>query len=107
MLRQTEIDHHRLLVTLPDQNVRRLQVPVQQPGLVHRGQPLQQRHHHRQQVPIVNGPAFRFALRQHLLKRPALLEVHDEVTRAAGAEEGAASHDALVAGKGDEGASLV
>ena len=107
MLRQTEIDHHRLLVTLPDQDVRRLQVPVQQTGPVQRRKPLQQRHRHRQQIPIVNGPTFRFAVLQHFLKRLALLELHDEITRAVGAEEGAASHDALVAGKGDKGPSLV
>ena len=46
LLRRSKVDKHWLLVAPPNQDVRWLDIPVQDTRFMHHGQPPHQRHHH-------------------------------------------------------------
>ena len=63
LLRRSEINKHWLVITAAYQYVRRLDVPVQDPRLMHNGEPLNERHHHCKQVALIKWLTLRFAAR--------------------------------------------
>ena len=96
LLRRPEVDQHRPLVRTPHQDVRRLDVAMQHPRLMHPLQAIQQRNHHRQQIRFIERTARRFAPMQQLRQRQPVLVLHHQIGRAVGAEELAAGNDARV-----------
>ena len=99
LFRRTEVDQHRMgrpprdVVLAAHENVSRLDVPVQHARAVHRGQPFQQRFHHRQQVLFCKRLPLRLAAPQKLRQRQAVVMVHDQVRGAVALEIVDAGHD--------------
>ena len=74
---------------------------------MNKGEPLQQRHHHPQQIVFSEGTACRFTVGQHPLKRETIFVIHDEVGGAIGSEEVPTGHNAVVAVQFDQRTGLV
>ena len=87
LLRGPEVDQHRTTVDLPNEDVGRLDVAVQQSRFMHALQALQQRHHHAEQVGLAERPTCGLSCLEHLGQRASVLELHHHVRRAVRPEE--------------------
>ena len=96
LLGRAEIDQHGHVIPAPHEDVRGLDVPMHDSGLMNLPQSLQQRDCDLQQIRFCEGASLQLALPQHLRQRKTVLILHDQIGGSVGLEELHAGDDARV-----------